>query len=89
MKSSALVSNGKNVKKGDIVGYVGNTGNAKGYHLHMEANNLNASVGDNGRSDFKNTINPIYFYLNRDFTFNYTSYAAKNNYGFYWYNENN
>ncbi len=67
------------------MGYVGNTGNADGYHLHFEANNLNASVGEDGRSNFENTINPIYFYLNFNFNFNRTCYAANHNYGFYWY----
>ena len=77
------------IKKGDIIGYVGNTGNAQGYHLHMEANNINAAIGDSGRSDFIRTINPVYFYIEFAFNLNRTCYAANNGYGFYWYNYNN
>lgn len=43
---------GQNVKRGDVIGYVGNTGKSKGPHCHYE-------VHKNG-----NPINPVNFYFN-------------------------
>lgn len=92
-------SNGKIIQVGDefsigtIIGKVGktngNTSSNMGYHLHFEANNRNAAVGDIGRSDFTNTINPIYFYLNKSIRINNSSEACQNGYTAYWYNKNN
>lgn len=91
-------SNGKNIQVGDkisantIIGKVGKTnGNTNpdmGYHLHFETNNRNAAVGDTGRSDFTNTINPIYYYLDKSIRINNGSEACKKGYGAYWYNKN-
>lgn len=91
-------SNGKIVQVGDklyantIIGKVGktngNTSSNMGYHLHFEANNRNAAVGDVGRSDFTNTINPIYFYLDKSIRINNGSEACENGYTAYWYNKN-
>ena len=45
-----VIEKGKNVKRGDLIGYVGNTGLSAGPHLHYE-------VHKNGRA-----VNPISFY---------------------------
>lgn len=43
------VKEGDVVKRGDIIGYVGNTGNSSGNHLHYEVRNLeNKSIDPNG-----------------------------------------
>lgn len=51
--NSYNVKRGQNVKKGDIIGFVGNTGRSKGVHLHYE-------VHKDGKK-----VNPVnYFYSN-------------------------
>ncbi|MBQ0015398.1 MAG: M23 family metallopeptidase [Bacteroidales bacterium] len=50
--SSVAVSAGKKVKRGELIGYVGNTGLSKGAHLHYE-------VLQNGER-----VNPIYYFYN-------------------------
>lgn len=95
LQSAPKYSNGKLVKRGDTVsagteiGKVGNTnGNTNssmGYHLHFETNNKNAGVGDSGRSNFDNTINPIYFYKNKEITLSTICEAYSKGYGAYWY----
>ena len=51
--NSYNVVRGQNVKKGDIIGFVGNTGRSKGVHLHYE-------VHKDGKK-----VNPVnYFYSN-------------------------
>lgn len=86
MDSPALYTDTKRVEKGkSVLGYVGTTGDSDGYHLHMEANNRNAAVGDSERRGYTYTINPLYFYINITPTF--SNNASYKNHGGYWYNE--
>ena len=50
--SDVKVSTGQRVKRGELIGNVGRTGLAQGYHLHYE-------VIQNG-----NKVNPVYFFFN-------------------------
>ncbi|WP_456278497.1 peptidoglycan DD-metalloendopeptidase family protein [Bacillus sp. AK128] len=51
--SERLVEEGQEVKKGDIIGKVGNTGRSRGAHLHFEVH-----MGD-WNIDKSNSINPL------------------------------
>ncbi len=43
---SISVKEGQQVRKGQIIGYVGKTGKATGYHLHFAVRQWNEGVGD-------------------------------------------
>lgn len=93
MKNKPKVSRGKEVSSGTELGYVGNTGNSTGAHLHFDVNNQTASIyesdgkeaSDVGRSSYNDLINPIFFYMSFNPKYNKTSEAEKNYYGTYWY----
>jgi murein DD-endopeptidase MepM/ murein hydrolase activator NlpD len=50
--SRVVAKQGQKIKRGDLVGYVGNTGTSSGPHLHYE-------VRKNS-----NPVNPVNFYYN-------------------------
>ena len=81
---------GDHITVGTIIGKTGksngNTDPKMGYRLHFEANNQNAAVGDQGRSDFTYTLNPMYFFVEKEVTF--SSINSYNKYGGYWYDLN-
>lgn len=62
----------ENVSANKKLGYVGDTGNSGGSHLHFEVNNQNLSYGQKiyyeNNSDkemvFGSVINPLFFYMN-------------------------
>ena len=83
---------GKKVTPNSIIGKIGNTNGGTnpgmGAHLHFETNNKAAGVGDPGRENFDNTINPLLYYLEMKNTITYNYSASMTNianYGFFWY----
>lgn len=62
----------ENVLPNKTIGYVGDTGNSGGSHLHFEVNNQNLSYGQktyyennsNKEMVFGSVINPLFFYMN-------------------------
>ncbi|MBQ2974691.1 MAG: peptidoglycan DD-metalloendopeptidase family protein [Clostridia bacterium] len=93
MKNKPKVSRGKEVSNETELGYVGNTGNSTGPHLHFEVNNKTASIyelnGEEasyaGRSSYNDLVNPIFFYISFNPKYNKGSEAEENHNGTFWY----
>lgn len=64
MKDKALFKTGDRVSRGDVVGYVGNTGNSTGAHLHWEL----GSKSRGGGKILRERFNPIAYYPEGTFT---------------------
>ena len=72
LKSKPSIRENQNISANTLLGYVGNTGNSGGSHLHFEVNNQNLSYGQKiyyeNNSDkemvFGSVINPLFFYMN-------------------------
>lgn len=71
LKSKPNVKRNQEISANTLLGYVGNTGNSGGSHLHFEVNNQNLSYGQKiyyeNDSDkemvFGSVINPLFFYM--------------------------
>jgi len=68
LREAPTLTVGSTIAKNVTVGFVGNTGNSTGAHLHMQVNKAGSFYTDN-INDF---INPILFYPNINFTGNVT-----------------
>ena len=67
MKSAPVVQKGQQVSAGTLLGYVGNTGDSYGSHLHLDMNNLGEWDGGTIRQSPNRTINPVLFFPNISF----------------------
>lgn len=71
LKSKPNVKRNQEISANTLLGYVGDTGNSGGSHLHFEVNNQNLSYGQKiyyeNDSDkemvFGSVINPLFFYM--------------------------
>ncbi len=64
MKSPPVVQQGQQVSAGTLLGYVGNTGDSYGSHLHLDMNNLGEWDGGKIRQNPERTIDPVLFFPN-------------------------
>ncbi len=71
LKSKPNVTRNQNVSANTLLGYIGDTGNSGGSHLHFEVNNQNLSYGETMNYEnepekqivFGCHINPLFFYM--------------------------
>lgn len=100
LKESSKLMVGQSIKKGDFIGYVGNTTSPNidmGYHLHFEFNNQNSSIGlsgktqttEYGRKSYDYLVNPIFVYMDEyedgTITYNKTSASESKYMKTFWY----
>lgn len=72
LKNKPEVMRNQKVSENTLLGYVGDSGNSGGAHLHFEVNNQNLSYGQkiyyenepNKEIIFGSVINPLFFYMN-------------------------
>jgi len=64
MQNEAIPANNTRVRRGQIIGYVGDTGSPGAFHLHFEISNFTAwnGPGATRRERVTRRINPVYFY---------------------------
>ena len=59
------------VAKGDLIGYVGNTGSSDTAHLHLDVNTMSSSQWTGTNMTRSNTINPVNFFPDATFRSHY------------------
>lgn len=75
MSDDLEVSSDDEVSKGDLIGYVDNTGESYGYHLHVDVNDGGYTSGNAIRSHPERIIDPQVFLP--QVLFNYNTYDAE------------
>lgn len=71
LKSRPNITDNQTVTSSNMVGYVGNTGDSTGAHLHFDVNTVGAISGGDGSSDvnYGTTVDPLEFFPDYAFTY--------------------
>lgn len=71
LQARSLVSENQTVTSASQIGYVGDTGNSTGPHLHFDVNTVGAISGGTGSSNvnYGTTVDPLDFYSDYAFTY--------------------